>query len=282
MISEHAKRFSWINFRHFLGKPWDESYFILRLWGVIHEGKDCAERLRKLVNRPKEDQILFEKAVKKLRIEGETLRLVNLFREFVYMRTLRKDAMVLSGYYVKGLFESIASELGMDYVQFVSLTYEEIIFMLEKRIEMEHRLSNFSSTLIDGTYKCYAGAVPSADIEDTSIRQSSETNIIKGVAANRGKARGRAKIIMGKADLYKIEDGDIMITPLSTPDFVAAIEKCSAIVTDEGGITCHAAIVSRELNKPCITGTKFATKVFKDGDIVEVDADNGIVKKIVH
>ena len=56
-----------------------------------------------------------------------------------------------------------------------------------------------------------------------------------------------------------------------------AMKKASAIITDEGGIICHAAIASRELKKPCIIGTKIATKILKDGDLVEVDADNGIV-----
>ena len=58
------------------------------------------------------------------------------------------------------------------------------------------------------------------------------------------------------------------------------MKKAAAIVTDEGGITSHAAIVSRELGIPCVIGTKFATKVFKDGDLIEVDADKGIVRKI--
>ena len=62
------------------------------------------------------------------------------------------------------------------------------------------------------------------------------------------------------------------------PDYLSAMKKAVAFVTDEGGITCHAAIVARELNRPCIIGTKIATKVLKDGDEVEVDADNGVVK----
>ena len=72
--------------------------------------------------------------------------------------------------------------------------------------------------------------------------------------------------------------GDIIITPMTTPDMMLALNLASAIVTDEGGVTCHAAIISRELKKPCVIGTKIATKYIKDGDMVEVDADNGIVK----
>ena len=63
-------------------------------------------------------------------------------------------------------------------------------------------------------------------------------------------------------------------------NFIGAMEKAAAFVTDEGGITCHAAIIAREMKKPCIIGTKNATKVLKDGDIVEVDANTGIVKII--
>ena len=70
------------------------------------------------------------------------------------------------------------------------------------------------------------------------------------------------------------------MTGMTRPEFVPLMKRASAIVTDEGGITCHAAIVSRELNIPCIIGTKIVTKVLKDGDEVEVDADNGVVKII--
>ena len=67
---------------------------------------------------------------------------------------------------------------------------------------------------------------------------------------------------------------------MTTPDYVPAMKRAAAIVTDKGGRTCHAAIVSRELKIPCVIGTKIATQVFKTGDIVEVDAERGIVKKI--
>lgn len=64
---------------------------------------------------------------------------------------------------------------------------------------------------------------------------------------------------------------------MTIPDFLPAMKKAAAFVTDEGGILCHAAIVARELGKPCIVGTKFATKVFKNGDFVNVDANTGVV-----
>jgi len=77
-----------------------------------------------------------------------------------------------------------------------------------------------------------------------------------------------------------MQDGDILISSMTTPDMVPIMKKAAAFVTDEGGITCHAAIVSREMKKPCIIGTKIATKILHDGQLVEVDANRGIVKII--
>ena len=67
---------------------------------------------------------------------------------------------------------------------------------------------------------------------------------------------------------------------MTQPTFAPILEKAAAVITDEGGITCHAAIIARELKKPCIIGTKIATQVFKDGDMVEVDAEQGIITLI--
>ena len=77
-----------------------------------------------------------------------------------------------------------------------------------------------------------------------------------------------------------MKKGDILVAPMTSPDFITAMRKASAVVTNEGGMTCHAAIVSRELKIPCIVATRIATKVLKDGDIIEVDATKGIVRKI--
>ncbi|MFH1111646.1 MAG: PEP-utilizing enzyme [Patescibacteria group bacterium] len=104
--------------------------------------------------------------------------------------------------------------------------------------------------------------------------------IFKGQVAYVGKVRGRVKLLFTKLDMTKVKNGDIIVSPMTTPYFEPILNKVRAIITDEGGITCHAAIISRELKKPCIIGTKIATKVLKDGDLVEVDANRGIVKII--
>jgi len=103
--------------------------------------------------------------------------------------------------------------------------------------------------------------------------------ILNGTTACKGVVQGKVKIVNTLKDLEKVEEGDVLVANQTTPDFVLAMFKAAAIVTDEGGVLSHAAIVSREIGKPCIVGTLKATKILKNEEIVVVDADNGIVVK---
>ena len=117
-------------------------------------------------------------------------------------------------------------------------------------------------------------------IERTTNKAAENIKEIKGIAASKGFAKGRAKVILNPSEFDKMKKGDILVTSMTTPEFVPLMQKSAAVITDIGGLLSHAAIIARELKKPCIIGTKIATKVLKDGDLVEVDADKGIVKII--
>jgi len=101
--------------------------------------------------------------------------------------------------------------------------------------------------------------------------------ILKGLGASPGIGVGPVKIIHSASELDKIEKGDVLVTRMTNPDMVPAMQKAAAIVTDEGGITCHAAIVSREMGVPCVVGTESATEKLKDGQIITVDGTHGLV-----
>jgi pyruvate,water dikinase len=104
-----------------------------------------------------------------------------------------------------------------------------------------------------------------------------ETRELKGQIGNKGKIQGIIRVVRSAEQFNLFQEGEILVTGMTRPEFVPLMRRAAAIVTDEGGITCHAAIVSRELNKPCIIGTKFATHILKDGDEVLVDANQGII-----
>ena len=122
-----------------------------------------------------------------------------------------------------------------------------------------------------------------AGIKNLSIDSS---DFVRGDIANKGIVRGKVKVVLVDdlsqfvLDLQSFERGSILVTTMTSPVMIPILEKSSAIVTDEGGITSHAAISAREFGIPCIVGTHGATKFFQDGDTVEVDADQGVIKKL--
>jgi phosphohistidine swiveling domain-containing protein len=119
----------------------------------------------------------------------------------------------------------------------------------------------------------------SIDLTKKTFANNSKS--IKGIVASVGKVRGKVKILhLDNTKNVNIEKGDILVCEMTTPDHVIHMQKAAAIVTNMGGILCHAAIVAREFRIPCIVATNNATLVFTNGDLVEVDAIHGIVRKL--
>ncbi|MFQ3573240.1 MAG: phosphoenolpyruvate synthase, partial [Thermodesulfovibrionales bacterium] len=122
--------------------------------------------------------------------------------------------------------------------------------------------------------------VTDTETKDKQKAEFSEQDVIvRGLGVSPGIGSGKAKIILNVKDIVRLEKGEILVTEMTTPDWVPAMKKSSAIVTNLGGKTCHAAIVSRELGVPCIVGAKNATGVIPDGQVVTVDGKRGIVFK---
>ncbi|MGI0033360.1 MAG: phosphoenolpyruvate synthase, partial [Nitrososphaeraceae archaeon] len=118
---------------------------------------------------------------------------------------------------------------------------------------------------------------PGEHVETIKSKETSNKQLLKGIGASPGDVVGIVRIIHSKEEITRIENGEIIVTTMTSPDLVPAMSKSAAIITDLGGRTCHAAIVSRELGIPAIVGTQQATTILKDGQEVTVDAYNGIV-----
>ncbi|TFF84543.1 MAG: phosphoenolpyruvate synthase [Promethearchaeota archaeon] len=121
---------------------------------------------------------------------------------------------------------------------------------------------------------------PITTIKKKKSRESEEFSgeiILRGLAASPGVGSGEVKIIKEASELSKIEKGNILVTSMTTPDMVPGMKRSAAIITDEGGMTSHAAIVSRELGVPCIVGSSEATKTLENGEVVTVDGKQGLV-----
>jgi phosphohistidine swiveling domain-containing protein len=193
--------------------------------------------------------------------------LADELKELNYFRTSRTDKFYEYFGVARPLMEDIAEYVGVSFKELGN--YDAISIMLEHPQKYNN---DFSYGLIDDRYLVSNNKlIDFAESKDTEI---------KGNVAFKGLVRGIAKIVTHPNDISKVNKGDVLVAQMTFPSFIAAMQKAVAFVTDEGSITCHAAIVAREMKKPCIVGTKNATKVLKDGDLVEVDADKGIVRII--
>ena len=116
------------------------------------------------------------------------------------------------------------------------------------------------------------------EIKSIVEKKVKQQDFVEGKTGNPGKAYGRVALVLSLYDLKKVKRGNVLVSSVTDPRYTPYMRKCKAVATDEGGMLSHAVITSRELNVPCIVGTKIGTRIFKDGDYVEVDADKGIVK----
>ncbi len=188
--------------------------------------------------------------------------------------------------YLPHLFKYLEKESKIPQRKFYNLTPTEIITILKRKKiinleEIKEREKYYLLKWHKDREKIYSGKEALKEYQRIIGSEDKEKiKEIKGKVVFMGKIKGRVKLVILKNDLKKVMKGDILVAPMTTPDYVPALRRVAAIVTDEGGIICHAAIISRELKIPCVIGTKNATKVLKDGDLVEVDANKGIVKKL--
>jgi len=133
------------------------------------------------------------------------------------------------------------------------------------------------SETVFSSLEAFADAHPQYEFIDLEHVPTAASEV-HGSVGNKGVVQGRVRIVKNERNCAEVQAGEILVSPMTTPDFIAAMKIAAAYVTDEGGIMCHAAIIARELKKPCVIGTKIATKVLHDGDMVEVDADKGAVR----
>lgn len=152
------------------------------------------------------------------------------------------------------------------------------IFKPPNTEELKKRREHSALIIDKASEKIFCGA--DAGRIEAALLPSQGGKTITGQMAFVGRVRGRVKIVLDPVKSAHFKPGDILFADMTRVEYLPIMKKAGAIVTDAGGLLCHAAITARELKKPCIIGTKIATKVFKDGDLVEVDAERGIVKKV--
>ena len=274
---------------NFCDDPWTEKDALVQLDNALT--KDCAKEFI-LAEQNHEKRIRESKVLLKKIDNKEVSALAHAVAEGTYLNEFRKNVFCKTSVAYRPIFQRIA-ELGgsTNWRDCFFVRAGEMIELLEgKKISIPELVKNRQAV---GVYRTKTAVNKMIDqeivngfvayiesVHGSTGGMTEAAAFVNGHSANKGIVRGIVRIILGSKDFHKLSPGEILVTTMTSVDFVPVMERAAAFVTNEGGITSHASIVAREMNKPCIIGTKNATQVLKDGDMVEVDADNGVVRII--
>lgn len=258
-------------------------YAFLRSWSLIWY-KDLDEQwfssLRQRESKPNTLSIAVVKTM--LNPTSEEEYFIELAPYITFFKDWRDDLRRRHCYEWSFIFKMLAEKWKVDTEDIGYLTLDEIegyllhgfdmdIINKRKNTELTVTADETGIQIFDCVPEKYASII-------NIVRDETEAFELHGTTAHPGMVTGSVTIIRSHHDIKKVQDGDILMANTTHPNYLPAMSKAAAFVTNEGGMLSHAAIVAREMKKPCVVGTRRATEVFKDGDIVEVDAVKGLVK----
>lgn len=287
LFVNHAKKYCWLPF-DYEGEIWDKEYFVeqARLFFErrVDPNNELTQKIqarRDLINKQK----IYKQEVGLLE-DREYDYLFKTASELMWWKNERKDILYKTYYHIDKLIREIAKRLSLAPAQTRHILPQEMkSAIINKKYDpglLNQRIKHCIVVLANTQISVYTDKNTIDWAQKFFKRRKPKNNIkeLAGQTAFSGKARGKVKIINTVADINKMENGNILVSNKTAPILVPAMKKAAAIVTDAGGIICHAAIMSRELKIPCVIGTQIATQVLKDGDMVKVDANQGVIIKL--
>lgn len=285
-LKAHAKQYNWVE-HGYIGQVYPLSYYQRRLralrGGAQSAGGQLVALRRERIHIVRQQ----EQSLRLLHADTTTRYMVHLAQEMMFLKVYRKENMFKTYYALNKLLTEIGRRRGYRLSELQYCIPQEISSILNgdavSRSEIRRRQgSYFVHVCKNGKNSFMYGVSARAFITRNEYHEPIDRSVteVRGMAAFLGKVTGTVKIVNEIKDMHKVKAGDVLVSIATSPNILPAMGRAAAFVTDTGGVTCHAAIVAREMHKPCVIGTKVATQVFKDGDKIEVDATKGIVRKL--
>jgi len=280
-IQRHKRQFDYTKSSYTVVSSITEAELVEEIKKYLDQSSFYRDELDKLDNFSKRQSLSVKNTLKTHKLSKNPF---SFFQILTFWREDRKKFNLMGIYALDEILQIIEKRTGISKKYLQYLFYEEVENVLGgliSRSVLEGRYNKPLMIVTEGDkYKIIEGDEAESlheELEDKLVGEKNQISI-PGQTASQGYAKGIARIILTEDDFNKFNNGEILVTGMTRPEFVPLMKKSAAIVTNEGGITCHAAIVSRELGKPCIIGTQVATQMIKDGDLIEVRANHGTVR----
>lgn len=290
LANKASEKFGWIPFRYDGLEYWDEKYFKNKLLGLVKSNlKNINEQIRK--NIAKKNQFIEKRnnLIRKNKIPRKKIQLFEILGELSLWTDDRKEVEFQLHYFYSKILLEFEKKFNIPYHNLKFLFFEELKQLPHNKASLyalsQERIKSPLIVKYEGKKReVLVGKETRTFFNDLKKQLLFDDKIeIKGDISSKGskkKYTGTVKVVLSIMDCKKIKRGDFIVSTMTSPDYMVAMKNSGGIITDEGGVTCHAAIISRELNKPCITGTVRGTKILKDGDVVEINVEDGSIKKL--
>ena len=284
-LSDYQKRYFWTKNNYYDAYELSLAHFRQEARAWKRNGKDLAKELKRVEETPIKNKLEKEQLFKRVKFSTLLKNLIRISEDFTWWQDERKRATYLNIHIGYKLLQEIGSRTRFKLAELKYATASEVdnIFDTDKSFRkiLVERMKGCAFVADETGYYITIGKAAEKIKKIILGDKDFSTDMdFRGLSASTGKVTGPVRIIMSATEIKKVKPGDILVAVMTRPDYIMGMKKAAAIVTNEGGITSHAAIVSRELGIPCIIGTKIATNVLKDGDMVEVDANHGWVRKL--
>lgn len=286
LIDNFYQKYCWLEY-NWSGPPADKKLLLKQISQDLKKKKDYQKNLRLAVRERRLSLQKKARLKRLLKLSPKETLLIHTLERLYFSKGYRMDCSYFGYYQMERVFKEISRRLGLTLNQARSIIPEEmLVYLIKRKIDVSRLNNLYNESVLCWNGKkesIYVGSEARKFISEMSEKdyvQGRDIQCLKGQVAYPGKVTGIVKVVNERADMIKFKKGDILVSGHTDPSLMPAIVKAAALVTDFGGMTCHAAIVSRELKIPCLVGTKIATKVFHDGDKIEVDANSGNVKKL--
>ncbi len=286
LLKAHQSKYFWTRNNYVDANILSVEDFIEELGKILSVYPDPAAEAERVKNVPIENKNKKTELFKELEPDPELKFLIKASEDITKWQDERKEATYWTIHYGCLILKEIAGRVGLPFELLKYMSPREMSGIFDRSPQKKELEARQSKSVfywdIEGHETLVGGEADDVKNKILVTVDLSKVDDFRGLTACLGKAIGKAKLVKSVKEIGKVEEGDILVAVMTRPDYVPAMKKAAAIVTDEGGVTSHAAIVARELNKPCIIGTKIATKVLKDGQTVEVKANHGWVKILKH
>lgn len=280
-ITAHQKKYSWLKNSYAETQIAPVEFFAQRKKELdTHIEKNILKKLQETQKKKNEIQ-------KRYALPAKIMNAAKAVSDGIAWQDERKKYIFITLHYQDILLKEISKCFDYTFDELHNLSYSEIPLLLRGKnmhTKLAQRAKGFGMLF---SHSC-TEQLSNEEIEYMwklfeYEKTTHETRILKGIIASKGtdeKITGKVKILLNPAEVESFKKGEILVAPMTSPEYIFAMRKAAAIITDAGGLTSHAAIVSRELRIPCLLGTKRATQLLKDGDRVEIDTAAGTAKKL--